>query len=236
MLGGPEKVLEKRAGRRPGQPNYTPEQKEAAVLLYREKGQAEAHRLTGIPVSSLARWAKEAGVRAPVTPQSANLPSVRAAVADIEEKVEAAQREVEAFEGTEVVTDEEMEQGWSRVWRLSNLAEEAALTVGDTMGAQRLNNVMGTATDKLRLIRGQATSRREELTSPDEATGRLLSMFDAIRARQAGTLLDAHSRAGDRVPGDHVPELPNLRALDVSSSPADAPVPGHEDRAPWEDD
>src|SRR3954454_5609794 len=43
--------------------SFTDGEKEAAVAVFAEHGQAEASRLLGIPKSTLGSWAKKAGVR-----------------------------------------------------------------------------------------------------------------------------------------------------------------------------
>lgn len=51
---------------------YTPSQRAQAVALYREHGPTQAARRTGIPKSTISRWAKAQGVRtAAVSPRTA---------------------------------------------------------------------------------------------------------------------------------------------------------------------
>lgn len=212
-------MSEPRRGRRPGQSNYPPQKKEAALVLYREKGAAEAHRLTGIPMSTLTRWAGAEGVRAPLTPQSAHLPNVARVAVELEA---AAATVVEVIEETDDYDPEEFSRRCVRIGRAAGEGLEVAVRFGSSMDAQRLNNVFGTMIDKLQLLNGRATSRREEMSSPEDATAQLAQMFAAIRAREGWQLLDAHST--ERVPGDHV-VLGVQRAAELVAGSQDATPP-----------
>lgn len=204
---------------------YSPELRAEAMRLYAERGPAETSRRLDIPVTTLTNWAKDAGVLAPVNERSKNLPAVQAAAAELERRT----NELAAALADAELTDyepEEFRRMFVIIAREAFARTRSSIAVGDDMAAKRYGDLLSQATDKLQLLSGRATSRREELTSPDDAASRLAAMFEAIRARQVPGLLDASSREVRRVVGDHVPELPGPAEVDDWDIPwPDAPEP-----------
>lgn len=122
------------AGRR-----YTPEERSEALDLYREEGPRAAHRATGVSLSTLLRWAKEAGIA-----------------------TNHAQNVEEAARTRRAENEERRQRIAARLWELADLASQVELELLPEDAT--LRDVVGLRTRAIHdalLLSGDPTSRVE---------------------------------------------------------------------------
>ena len=127
---------------------WTPEERDAAVALVAEHGQAEAARRTGVPVGTIASWAKRAKVVAPAS-------------ADRARRVEASQ--IAWAERRLTLADRFGEVADKAARVLLERLDHADVTVPQVI------SVIEAAVGKAQLLTGGSTSREEQvLTGKDQ--------------------------------------------------------------------
>jgi hypothetical protein len=134
--------------------SYTEEQRADAVGIFRDHGSREASRRTGIPETTVRRWAARAGVTSQATERT------QAAVEASRAKAELRREQVKAslLDRIERVLDRMVERTTERR-RISGVEVEVDLGEPTPTGMRELAVTLGILIDKLRLERGEVTGR-----------------------------------------------------------------------------
>ncbi len=156
---------------------YTPEQRQEALDLYREVGQAEAARRLHIPGKTIASWAKKAGIRLDAPPP-AKVIAVETAKLTNQQRREAIVTKL--YDRADRVLDRMVEA------QTDYKGQQAREVVFDEASHEALNNYAKTVKellDKAQLLSGEATSR-EETVSSDEVSAFLAGAAEQFRRQQ----------------------------------------------------
>jgi hypothetical protein len=136
---------------------YTPEQRDEALRLYRERGPAEAGRRTGIRADTISEWARRAGIVSTHT---------RHRAAHIQ-----ARRQAWAERRLSMADD---------LGEIAGLAFEQVKARIDEATAAQAADILVKVIDKAQLLTGEATERGDHRIKTDAATA-----IEAGRARLA---------------------------------------------------
>jgi hypothetical protein len=193
-----------------GATSYTAVQREEALALALQKGNAQAARQLGIPRGTLQRWLAEAGLNN----------------GGVSRRMEAA------HEGSKLRRERLLERAMYALDRMDKPHVEVRGTTtvrvpaATDAGVQALALAAAVLIDKYRLEVGEATTRGEtrDLTHDDHEAELLR---DAIR----GELARRHQRSADLAPDDTEPGRPPERA-DDGAAPARADAPALAGDAP----
>jgi len=146
-----------------GARTYTPEQKDAALALYREHGPAEAGRRTGIPGATIRSWAHRSAEDA-----SEGAEQTRAATEAA--RLSWAQRRAQLTDETGTVAAQMLER-----IKVSKRSSDA----------RALAQAFSVLIDRAQLLDGGATSR-VEVADPEDLAARVRGLRDDLATRRLG--------------------------------------------------
>ncbi len=166
----------------PAPKGYTPAEKSHALDLYREHGPREAAKRTGISVSTIARWARKAGVRTEVVTKTHQATVAAAAKNDLTREglktklLEKAHGLLDRLDVPEV----SIASGKSTIrGAKTDFSDPSVKAPADA--SRNVAVAVGILIDKYELLTGGATTRIEQ---PAPSVEQLIRMRDEIAARR----------------------------------------------------
>lgn len=168
---------------------YTDEQRNEALALVAELGQAEAARRTGIPFGTIASWGHRAGVSAP-DPSAMKAALEHKANTIAERKGALA---VKMLDHAERMLGQLTAPITEKVVKVVSLganagSETEVVTVEydqpPTGDQKRIVEAVGILVEKIQLLTGEATARIEQTGAEPAQRSHLVSVVDQLAARR----------------------------------------------------
>lgn len=167
---------------------YTDEQRNEALTLVAELGQAEAARRTGIPFGTIASWGHRAGVSAP-DPSSMKAALEHKANTIAERKGALAVKMLDHAERmlgqlTAPITEKVVKTVAVGVGRSETEVVTVKYDQPPTGDQKRIVEAVGILVEKIQLLTGEATARIEQTGTEPAQRSHLVSVVDQLAARR----------------------------------------------------